>query len=235
MTLLLPAEDALTLVSSFLAGFESKTRAKLAERLGPAEGLDFIRSGFTAAAGIVFMKPHAPFARAYELAESLCKYAKEKTERKSSALAWWRATGGIRPDFQEVIDEELTPGGDRVLTMMPYVIGEKVDARNNPTLSSLNALRAALRDSPRGSMRQLLGEMYQSKDLVERQFERICEVLDSTKKKGEDPARELREAFNAVSRAAAGNSPLWTGDHMPRTPLYDAITLNVIEPKGDEA
>jgi len=89
----------LTLSVTYLNEFEQAARACMPanSELGPA----------TACAGIAIVKTHYPFARAYALAEGLCRNAKQyvrnetasSEQRSFSALDWHFATGGLYGDI----------------------------------------------------------------------------------------------------------------------------------------
>ena len=77
-----------------------------------------------ACAGIAVVKSHYPFARAYELAETLTKGAKkhvrEDPQSDFSALDWHFATGGLLGTPKEIRKREYTvPAGDLTLRPLP--------------------------------------------------------------------------------------------------------------------
>jgi len=99
----------LSLATEYLAQFQAAT-----ENL-PGGG------GATACAGIAIVKSHYPFARAYALAEDLCKSAKRYRARRGldgSCLDWHFATGGLAGDLAEIRGREYVVR-DRVLCLRP--------------------------------------------------------------------------------------------------------------------
>lgn len=86
----------ISLAINFLTEFERLT-ANLPDQQGRA----------TACAGIAIVKSHYPFARAYELAEALCRKAKEfrrENEKNfdDSCLDWHFALSGLAGDIKEI-------------------------------------------------------------------------------------------------------------------------------------
>lgn len=63
-----------------------------------------------ACAGISIVKTHYPFARSYELSESLCReakrYVKQKNEGNFAALDWHIAASGLSGSIQEIRERE---------------------------------------------------------------------------------------------------------------------------------
>lgn len=95
-------------------------------------------SKITASAGIAIVRVHAPFARAYELSEKLCRSAKGKLKENNDsgcALDWH--IGIARPgetmksirDRQYQINGSESPVKDR-LTCRPYLLGSGKDDEN---------------------------------------------------------------------------------------------------------
>lgn len=81
----------------------------------------------TACAGVSVVKTHYPFARAYELSESLCRnakqYLKKENKKEASALDWHLAASGLIGSIGEIREREYkVSSGD--LTMRPVLINE---------------------------------------------------------------------------------------------------------------
>lgn len=56
----------------------------------------------TSAAGVAIVKTHYPFRRAYDLAEELCKRAKDTVGRTASSLDWHVAMSGLLADVDTI-------------------------------------------------------------------------------------------------------------------------------------
>lgn len=80
-----------------------------------------------AGAGVAIVKVGYPFARAYELAETLCKNAKNTFQRQVPALDWHLAQSGLFGDLHEIRRREYDQerNGDQIahsLLMRPLAI-----------------------------------------------------------------------------------------------------------------
>jgi hypothetical protein len=105
--------------------------------------------GYFACAGVAIVKSHYPFARAYEMAESLCKsaktYIRDKMKTpKASAIDWHVTAGGVEADIRRIRKREYGLSGGVSLTLRPYVLdgsGEPL-----PPGHSWNLLRHSIMD-----------------------------------------------------------------------------------------
>lgn len=91
----------LALAIQYVRAFEAETQKRAAELGGAA----------TACAGIAIVKSHYPFARAYDLAEDLCKSAKQYKKQESlsgSCLDWHFAFGGLFGGVADIRRREYT-------------------------------------------------------------------------------------------------------------------------------
>jgi hypothetical protein len=79
----------------------------------------------TACAGVAMVKTHYPFARAYDLADSLCKSAKTYLRKQvltGSGLDWHFSLGGLYGTLDEIRQREYkVPAGS--LTLRPVMLG----------------------------------------------------------------------------------------------------------------
>lgn len=82
-----------------------------------------------ACAGVCIVKVHYPFARAYEMSESLCKNAKllaKKDEGKCSTIDWHIASSGLIGSLSEIREREYHVKAGS-LTMRPLRVTESTD------------------------------------------------------------------------------------------------------------
>lgn len=77
----------------------------------------------TAGAGVAIVKVRYPFARAYQLAESLTKNAKQEYGRDVSALDWHLAQSGLFGSLADIRAYEYQAAG-RSLLMRPLVVSD---------------------------------------------------------------------------------------------------------------
>lgn len=121
----------LSLATIYLYAFESAT-AEIFSRQEYADLRAILpedKQSFHACAGIAICKLHYPFARAYHLADSLCKRAKHYVKRdwkqgeegQASALDWHITQTGIFGDIGEIREREYEVA-DGALSMRPLLL-----------------------------------------------------------------------------------------------------------------
>lgn len=207
VTALMHASLAIPFTRAFLTTFEEK-----AAHLGQGAN-----KGLTASAGIAFVNRKFPFAQAHDLAESLCKGAKEAnqtTAKAQSRLLFHRVSTSVLRDWNSIRKEELAD----VLAGGPYTLNG-TDARTLSHLLELVHL-IGMTKVARSSLREWVtivqGEGTGSRDRSNKRWERLLEVLDTT---APGRSKSLHDALthlkaNQKGRGADGS-----------TPIYDALTL----------
>ncbi len=171
----------LALALAYLRRFEKETEARSA-----------CQGRATACAGVAIVKAHYPFARAYALAEDLCKQAKAlrrevaegNDDRGRSCIDWHFALGGLAGDVEEVRRREYKVVGQGDLNLRPVtlrdnpslghrawdVIARGVSAFRGPgwagRRNKVKALREALREGP-DVVNQFLAQFNDAKQLPE--------------------------------------------------------------------
>ncbi len=110
----------LWLALRYLEHFETQANPSDNEKLIANKGEDKEKEDrLTACAGVAIVKTHFPFARAYELAEQLCKSAKDLKRKKNltgSCIDWHFAFSGLSGDLDEIRQREYhTAAGDLML------------------------------------------------------------------------------------------------------------------------
>jgi hypothetical protein len=142
----------LSLAVEYLRTFESKAQER---------GLNL-----SACAGIAIVKSHYPFARAYQLSESLCdeakKFRRENFQEGGGALDWHFTTGGLYDELEAMRKREYHVSAGN-LTLRPVSLGDKAGVRSWAEIERLTitfqqdwadkrnkakALRDALREGP---------------------------------------------------------------------------------------
>lgn len=123
ITAICQADDALIFVNTFLTRLSEKGLPSL------EPGRDGTPIKLTAGAGVAFVKHGFPFHTAYEVAEQLCKNAKQKalalegTKRGSlSSVDFHVCFGGVTDEIAEFRARNYTVGNTR-LNLRPYVLG----------------------------------------------------------------------------------------------------------------
>lgn len=95
VTLILRAEFAIPFIQVFLNEYEIESEKNTGRK-------------FTACAGIAFVKAKFPFHYTTELAEELCKAAKESCNRQKSGFVFHKVLDSFISNYEELVDRELT-------------------------------------------------------------------------------------------------------------------------------
>ncbi|HVY70892.1 MAG TPA: hypothetical protein VHH73_13250, partial [Verrucomicrobiae bacterium] len=224
-TFVIGAEHAVQFTRDYLAALEGASKDEFADL--PDRPADF-PDRLTACAGLVFCKRNYPFAQAYELAETLCGFSKKEVERKCSALTFMRLKSSrIASTDYEGVRVELFRGPDAELTMNPYRCGA-AEAKSAVSISHLAALVELVQSEkmPRGALREMVAEAYQSRAAATRCFERIAQILGEREPEFLNALlSQLGTLTGQTANARAAKNVLWDHGDPPRTPLYDALEL----------
>lgn len=205
LTWIVPAEDARTFASTWLAALEAYSDERRQDLGG-----DRIVGG----AGLALVHRRYPFGQAYDLAEELCSAAKRASKasgRKTSVLAFRRVTTSR-------VDEAAAGG-------VAWVV-DRTDR-----LSALESLARSARAIPRGTLRTWLG-LVDGGDgaAAEQAWQRAREVADS--RAWEDFCASLEAAGGDPSsgRFRDGSSVAFVmGSTGRATPIREALTLLHVE------
>ena len=196
---------------------------------------DIRPQGLTAATGIAFIKNHFPFHLGYQLAESLCSFAKTEAGRELSSLAFHRVTGSSTGDYQEQVIPSELKFGDILLTANPYLL-QKGKA-NLPCIDDLLNLVDSLTGThfPKGAIRETVREATFAKldennmeSSVKSRMERIKEVVT---RRNEQAWSNYLDALEAFKTSCGGGSELRSDFFIGNmTPLNDALELKALTP-----
>ncbi len=161
LTAIVRADFALDFSRSFIGHFEEESAARL-ESIGSGQ----VPRTLTGCGGIAFVKAHQPFRLAYDLAESLCSYAKDAARRHRkqgepipSCLAMHRVTTSFITDYATAREEEMrrqAAAAARYFTLGVYGAGRH--AQDFPPLEALIGLKELFREPEmaRGPLRHYL-------------------------------------------------------------------------------
>jgi hypothetical protein len=225
-TVIVPATEALGVVSRYLSEFERAT--------GDAKGnLGGIKG--TACAGVALIKPSWPLIDAHHLAETLCAAAKKhcrgqgasNVDPGKSGVCFFRVTTALAASYEEIIGRELTVHDDsdgitRRLTLGHYELGGA--EQPGRTIANLERLIAFIRDRkiPRGTLREWLTRVRDDRRDGQWFWARMRETLRA----GED-GEKRHAAWDQILRAldcdpATGWGKLMSTD-VEGTPVGDAL------------
>ena len=172
VTVICDANKALVFTEVYLKAFENNTKKNFKEA-----GLSQYAEKLTACAGIAFCNKKFPFHYAYNLADKICTYAKEASDRKASCLAFHNIQGSYVEDYQSYIDNELIikyeNEDDITLQFAPYFTNKE------PKIDTLIELHNLFSDSdiPLGKYREWLTELHKSKEYAELFLERVDALM----------------------------------------------------------
>ncbi len=217
LTVIIRGDLAFTFTSAFLEAFERLSSEHIAANLNPF-GIGKMPAKLTCCAGIAFVKKNFPFAQAYELAESLCSYTKEraKAQRDShedlapSSLTFHRINTSMQQEFEVIRDRELTSKGTAPVSFCfgPYATG--AESGKLPLLNNLQELACSLDELPTGAVRTLISTLYVDHAQAETDWRRIIEIAEVGR------ASRVKDALATLTDTGHP----WGTDR--RTPLYDA-------------
>ncbi|WP_172202828.1 hypothetical protein [Niveibacterium sp. COAC-50] len=243
LTIIVRADLALDFTEAFLSAFEIETRSALGAwhaSLGGRSGAAFetLRrlDHLTACAGAVFVRSSQPFYMAYELSESLCKFAKQRSgavaagSTKPASLAFARITNSLDEEagspFAASID--LPGSGPAHMSLGAYATSS---SSGLPALADLRALAGLLAspDMARGPARTLLNTLeLDGNDAVDA-YRRWRETMTRRDREGTRSRIAALDALLGRFGSPLSDAPFVRGDafgtHQIATPLADAQDL----------
>ena len=220
LSIIVRSDLAFEFVRIFLEAFETQSGKSLKKRLGKFD-ISGLPSKLTSCAGIAFVKKAYPFSRAYDLAESMCSYAKKiaKDRRDGgfvpSCFSFYKVTSSIAGDYGEIMDKDLT-SRDRSIRLWrgPYGVGRH--AAMLAKYENLKELSEVLSAFPSGSVRTLITTLYSNGNKAKADFDRILEIAKRSDKGKQ--ASKLQNVLTVLTSDEA--NPLW--DRQGHSPLLDA-------------
>lgn len=145
VTVIMRSDLAIDFCLKYLKEFEELT-----------EKSDKIENKLTACAGIAFVKEKFPFHYSAHLAEELCVYAKNESDREYSCLQFHKVTDSIISDYKEILTREYT----EPFTSGPYDLDgiEKIIK---------NVKNLAEDDSPKNKIREWVDVCFNNPNMKE--------------------------------------------------------------------
>jgi hypothetical protein len=178
----------------------------------------------TASAGVAFVRTHAPFHRAYDLAERLCRSAKScriaTKDERSSWIDWHIGTPRVGESIEQIRNQQYRRGSN-ALTMRPYPIDSTADRVQSWVWLDREVLGPG--DEANNSFRGYhLVDSEEEKNLWSRS--RI-KHLDSLVREGSTEVKLQVEAWKVTDPGLILPAGLTDGFVDEKTPLSDAIEL----------
>jgi hypothetical protein len=119
LSLVCPAKDAINLSAAFIEAFEKESKQ-----------INGLSSNLTACGGIAYIKPNYPFYYGLEMAEILCKKAKEASRLKKeaqdptpSSILFYKIQDSFTEDFSVLLEKEFhIRNSERTFMAGPYSV-----------------------------------------------------------------------------------------------------------------
>jgi hypothetical protein len=231
ITVICRADQALDFARNFLRYFKEETHNQFKDM-----GVECLKNGVTACAGIAFVKSSFPFHFGYELAEVLCKEAKKVSKDiaspiSPSSLMFHKVQDSFVTDFESIKERELQAKNARIaFDYGPYFL-EKQNQNQYTSIDDLLAKVQELNDEEGNAikthLRQWLTDLHGNKDLAEQKIRRLLNVANPAKLK----KLELSELNNKngliVKRSSDDNKKI-----NEVTPVFDWLTIYSINHGG---
>ncbi len=172
VTVIIRADLALEFTKVYLENFEKNTKGKEKE-INEGKGL-------TAAAGIAFVKEKFPFHYSADLAEDLCVYAKNKSNRKHSCIHFHRVQDSVVDNYKEIIVRELTAKDVTYIAGPYYLQNSKQEPSIEGLLKEVYLLKNE--DSPKNGIREYIDVSFGQPEMLKTIEERLYSKMSKTYK-----------------------------------------------------
>lgn len=218
LTIICRADLALKFTQLFLENFENETKQNFADL-----GIDALKSGLTACAGIAFIKESFPFHYGISLAESLCTEAKNIAKKNlgedamtPSCLMFHKVQDSFVESLSEIKDRELKIRNIR-LDYGPYFLNKRENYMTIKWLiDSVNHFEGKEGNAVKSHLRQWLTDMHDNSELAKQKLKRLRSVA---KGKTEKILEELDLPNIAIKDC--------------KSPIYDWLTIHSINQGGN--
>lgn len=163
LTVIMDGRYAVEFTQCFLEAFEEETKRQFSS-YQEKFGVNVFEKGFTACAGIAFVKPKYPFHYAVKLSGKLCDRAKKVSklsQEAPSCLLFHKVHSSFVEEYDAIVERELTAGNVQ-FDFGPYFLREHNDPKNGySTIDELlNWVRCVKeRDAPAAPLREWLNDL----------------------------------------------------------------------------
>lgn len=231
ITIIVRADLALRFAERLLAHIESETR-----RANVGEGL-------SATAGVAIVGKGLPYLTAYELADSLCAFAKAAAKAGRppdggpypSAIAFHHQTQTAHECYQDILPSLLDDARERLLTANPYALDERsAGPMGVVTIGALKNLAQAIANLPgaAGALRELHEHWLASRGTARARWQRLREVAQRRNPQGlqrlDDALREIHITADKDSLPELARRRVQVDGRdleVTPTPLFDALVM----------
>ena len=199
LTVVISADKALQFVKHFLEYFQDETSGELSDFF-KKRNLDI--NQLTACAGIAYIKESYPFHFSVNMADMLCRDAKNESKaidhtNPPSSVSFYKVQSTfISTDrFESIVNRDLTTQDGFCFKYGPYFLNS--DKRININDLEALAVKITKEGAPKTALREWISARYQSKEKADLILDRLIQILelDPYKEKYIDDfkLRKLRE------------------------------------------
>lgn len=195
VTIICNGDDALNFTKEFLENFEKETKK--------------VGISLTACAGIAYSNAKYPFHYAINLAEALCKQAKNHSKRESSCLMFHNIQSSTFVTWDKFVKDELTISNDKREIRCDFG-AYYLDRDKGVCIQDFMNIVKSLRDksSPSSSLRSWLSELYKSDIFAGRFLERVNKMAKNKGKIDED-FKKLHQGLSLDNLIIENKTPIY--------------------------
>ena len=216
MTVIIRGDLALRYVTAFMKQFEKYTSEGTMRTILEQTGLQRL----TICAGVAFINSSYPFYYGYELAEQLCKEAKDNAKKQNetlppSCLMFHKVQDSFVMKYAEIKKRELTTASGNSLCFGPYYLEKQQAPTGYFTIDELEQLSQTLNaenaEGIKTGIRQWLTLMHEDEAKAQQRLKRL-------------------KALNAGQHELIGKLTIGRsiGDNKTAYPAYDVLAFHTI-------
>jgi hypothetical protein len=186
LTAIISADLALSYTKTFLQSFEDISKHNF-KNFGKDNQLDSnpFDNGLTSCAGIAFIKASYPFHYAVNLAESLCKEAKNISKKINStqtpsSLLFHKVHASFVEEYDDIIETELTAKDNIQFNYGPYFLNTQEDYATIGNLEDW-IYNINQRNAPKAGLRNWLTALKNNPENANQLLERIASLKENHK------------------------------------------------------
>lgn len=194
LTVIIRGDLALPYVQKFLESFEKYTGEGDLSILLSEHKVFKNGNKLTACAGIAFIKSSYPFYYGYDLAEQLCKEAKNKTkeytkdgELPHSCIMFHKVQDSFIMEYKNIAKRELYPNKEISFKFGPYYLSKEEKTKEFFTIKDLiecvDSLSNDNKEGIRSGIRQWLKSLYKNKEMAEQKLIRLKNIQENEENK----------------------------------------------------
>lgn len=227
VTVICSANDALGFTKNFLHHFEQNTK-------NIQELKDINIERLTACAGIAYCNEKYPFHYAVDLAEALCKEAKNHSNRAYSCLMFHNIQGSHYQSWNKFVEDELTITNDKCSIRCDfgaYYLDKEDEANIEDFIHTIEAYRCD--NSPIARLRNWLSELGKSSQNAENLLHRINTIV---KEKDNWKCEIMDKNLKFFHKDLSKENLIIKKDRKWKTPIYDILQILSVtdQPKGEK-